>query len=385
VTITVVEVNDPPVANNDDADDGAVTNEDQPVTIDVLANDRDVDLPPDTLTVQSVTDPPNGSVANNGTDVTYTPDPDFNGTDTFSYVVSDGQGGTDVAMVTVTVNPVNDPPTANSYNASAAIVDPPQGVVIDVLSNDTDIDGSGEIDPSSVVIAVRPTHGSANPNADGTITYVPNYEPFSEDTFSYTVADIHGDISDPATVTIAIHQPRLFISKESSPDSISPGEQIRFRIAYGNDYGNGNVSTAFDVVLNDMLTGPCTLERVESPPGSIVSGFPLHLDELQAGSVGLVDVYVRASSTEVGTCENTATLTSSNADPVSASASTDIRVPTPTPTATPTPTPTATPGGMGSLAPQGGSPQAAFALLTPLLLFAGPVLLVVLDRGRRQD
>jgi len=95
--IAVTNVNDPPVA----VDDSDTTPADTPVTIDVLDNDSDTDG--DTLTVDSVTQGTHGSVSNNGNDVTYTPDPYFNGIDSFTYTISDGNGGTDTATVTVTV------------------------------------------------------------------------------------------------------------------------------------------------------------------------------------------------------------------------------------------------------------------------------------------
>jgi len=95
--ITVTNVNDPPVA----VDDSATTPQDTPVTIHVLNNDFDVDG--DTLTVDSATNGTYGSVTNNGSDVAYTPAPGFNGTDSFTYTISDGNGGTDTATVTVTV------------------------------------------------------------------------------------------------------------------------------------------------------------------------------------------------------------------------------------------------------------------------------------------
>ena len=96
-TITITNANDPPVA----VDDSDTTPADTPVTIDVLDNDSDSDG--DTLTVDSLTQGTNGSVINNGSDVTYTPDPGFNGVDSFTYTISDGNGGTDTATVTVTV------------------------------------------------------------------------------------------------------------------------------------------------------------------------------------------------------------------------------------------------------------------------------------------
>jgi uncharacterized repeat protein (TIGR01451 family) len=95
--ITVTNANDPPVA----VDDSDTTPADTPVTIDVLNNDYDVDG--DLLIVSSVSQGGHGSVVNNGNDVTYTPELSFTGTDSFSYTVSDGHGGTDTAIVTITV------------------------------------------------------------------------------------------------------------------------------------------------------------------------------------------------------------------------------------------------------------------------------------------
>ena len=107
VTITINGVNDPPVAVND----SAVTNEGTPVIIDVLNNDSDADG--DTLTVDSVTQGTNGSVINNGSNVTYTPATAFNGTDSFSYTISDGNGGTDTATVTINVTVTETPASIN--------------------------------------------------------------------------------------------------------------------------------------------------------------------------------------------------------------------------------------------------------------------------------
>ena len=98
VTVSVTAVNDAPTA----ASDSASTSEDIAVNIDVLGNDTDVDG--DTLTVNSVTQPTNGSVLINadGT-VSYTPASNFNGSDSFSYTVADGQEATDPASVTVII------------------------------------------------------------------------------------------------------------------------------------------------------------------------------------------------------------------------------------------------------------------------------------------
>jgi hypothetical protein len=91
-------------------DDSASTPEDIAATIDVLAGDSDPEGDP--LTVAAVTQGAHGTVANNGTDVTYTPGADFHGVDTFSYQAGDGKSFSLPATVTVTVAPVNDAPVA---------------------------------------------------------------------------------------------------------------------------------------------------------------------------------------------------------------------------------------------------------------------------------
>ena len=192
VTITVNPVNDAPVAN----DDTASTDEDNVVTVDVLDNDTDVDG--DELTVVSTTEPSNGSVVINedGT-VTYTPNENFNGEDTFEYTIEDEDGLQDTATVTITVNPVNDAPVANDDTAST---DEDNAVTVDVLDNDTDVDD----DELTVVSTTQPSNGNIVINEDGTITYTPNENFNGEDTFEYTIEDEDG-LQDMATVTITVN------------------------------------------------------------------------------------------------------------------------------------------------------------------------------------
>ncbi len=95
VTINVTAVNDPPVA----VDDSAQTSAGTAVTIDVLANDTDIDG--DSLSVQSVTQPGKGTATIVAGGIRYDPGPTFSGSDTFDYVVSDGNGGTDTGTVTI--------------------------------------------------------------------------------------------------------------------------------------------------------------------------------------------------------------------------------------------------------------------------------------------
>jgi len=189
VTVTVIAVNDPPVAQ----DDTAVTNEDTPVSIGVLANDSDPDG--DTLSVDWVAQPANGAASNNRSDVTYTPDPDFNGADTFTYTIADGNGGTATATVTVTVIAVNDPPLAQDDSSSTEEDTP---VIILVLSNDSDPDS----DDLSVDGVTQPTNGTASNNGNN-VTYIPDTNFHGVDMFTYVASDGNGGTAT-AMVTVAV-------------------------------------------------------------------------------------------------------------------------------------------------------------------------------------
>lgn len=118
IMISVTPVNDPPKA----IDDKLVTKEDTPATIDVLANDIEIDN--ELLVISKVTKGAGGSVTinPNGT-LTYTPNKDFYGTDAFIYTVTDREGETDTATVKVEVIPVNDPPVITSKPVTKAMVD----------------------------------------------------------------------------------------------------------------------------------------------------------------------------------------------------------------------------------------------------------------------
>ncbi len=181
------------------ADDTATTNEDSPVTISVLAND--VDANGDTLSIASVTQGSRGAVAINGTAVTYSPNPNANGTDTFTYTASDGKGGTDDAVVTVTIAPVDDLPVAGNDTATTAMG---TAVTINVLDNDSDVDG----DPLSIISVTQPTKGSATTNGT-TVTYTPVAGDTGTYAFTYTLA---GGVTATVTVTVQGATPTMHVA-----------------------------------------------------------------------------------------------------------------------------------------------------------------------------
>ncbi|HEX7181652.1 MAG TPA: Ig-like domain-containing protein [Thermoanaerobaculia bacterium] len=189
VNLTITAVNDPPNA----VDDTATTQEDRSVPISVRSNDSDVDGNP--LSVTAVTQGAHGSVTFNSLGVTYTPAANYNGTDSFTYTLSDGRGGTDTATVTVTITPVQDPPVAVNDSATTPEETP---VVVDVLVNDTDPDG----DPLIVYSVTQGANGSVtfNPNY---LTYAPNVNFTGTDSFTYTVRDSANQVRT-ATVTVTV-------------------------------------------------------------------------------------------------------------------------------------------------------------------------------------
>ncbi|WP_139838221.1 FecR family protein, partial [Roseovarius gaetbuli] len=217
VTVNVTPVNDAPVAQ----DDSAVTAEDTSVQIAVLGNDSDVDG--DALSVTQATAQHGSVQINNDGTLSYTPDADFNGTDTISYTVSDGQD-VDTAEVTVNVGAVNDAPVAQDDSAVTA---EDTSVQIAVLGNDSDVDG----DALSVTQATA-QHGSVQINNDGTLSYTPDADFNGTDTISYTVSD--GQDVDTAEVTVNVGA--VNDAPVAQDDSAVTAEDTSVQIAVlGND------------------------------------------------------------------------------------------------------------------------------------------------------
>ncbi|MCP5017464.1 MAG: tandem-95 repeat protein, partial [Ketobacter sp.] len=203
VSITVDQMADPPVANNDSAS----TSEDTPVTISVASNDTDPDgnLDPTSANTacQTCVDPANGSLGNNGDGTfTYTPNTGFTGPDSFVYEICDTEPLCDTATVSITVNLNNDPPVAVDDSANTP---EDTGMTIDVASNDSDPDGN--LDPTSANTACATCSASSNGslinNNDGTFGYIPNPNFNGSDSFVYEICDTLG-ACDTASVSITI-------------------------------------------------------------------------------------------------------------------------------------------------------------------------------------
>ncbi|HVR39157.1 MAG TPA: Ig-like domain-containing protein, partial [Thermoanaerobaculia bacterium] len=199
VTITITPVNDPPVANNDTyaVNEGGTLNVAAPG---VLANDTDPDGP--TATAILVSGPAHASsfVLNPNGSFIYVHDGSETTSDSFTYRVSDGSLLSNIATVSITVNPVNDAPVANNdaYNVN-------EGGTLNVaapgvLGNDTDADS-----PSLTAVLVSgPAHASSfTLNADGSFNYVHDGSETTFDSFTYRANDGSAN-SNIATVTITV-------------------------------------------------------------------------------------------------------------------------------------------------------------------------------------
>lgn len=190
ITYEEAAPNNAPVAVDDTAETAYQTS----VLIDATANDTDADS--DALTITDVSAPTSGSAVIEGNQIRYAPDNGFSGEDFFTYDISDGRGGTDSGTVTVTVLPfVNTAPVAVDdtvqvyYEISR---------LIDVLSNDTDVDGQ----TLSITGVSTPTSGTAVIES-GKIRYTPNSGFSGGDSFTYSISDGAGG-ADTATVTLTV-------------------------------------------------------------------------------------------------------------------------------------------------------------------------------------
>jgi len=166
----------------------------------VLANDGDGQAGL-VGTVTLVTDVSHGTLDLNADgSFTYTPDPEFSGTDMFTYVANDGNGDSNEAPVTITVVQVNDPPVAvaDSYDATE---DTLLEVTVEngLLVNDSDIDSAAIL--ANLVDDVD--HGTLDFDNDGSFTYTPDEDYFGDDTFTYQATDGES-LSDVVTVTITV-------------------------------------------------------------------------------------------------------------------------------------------------------------------------------------
>jgi len=179
----------------------------------------------------------------------FTPAEDYNGeVPSIIYTVEDSDGASDTAVLNITVEAVNDAPVAQDDEASTQEDTP---VVIDVDSNDSDIDGDLDLSSLAIVAGSEPQHGNVTIDPDtGEITYTPEPNWNGTDTFTYQICD-NGDpvLCDEANVTVTVEAVNdapvaLDNNRTVEEDTILTGNLIT------DDDGQGVDSDADGDVLN---------------------------------------------------------------------------------------------------------------------------------------
>jgi hypothetical protein len=190
LTFGVSVVNDPPVAN----DDTATTDEEKPVLITLTGSDPDGEQ----LTYNIVTGPSHGTLSETEPNLIYTPNPNFNGSDSFTFKVNDSAADSVPATVSIMVSPVNDPPVANPQSETTK-----ENKSVSAVLTGSDMDS----DPLMFIICKKPEHGTltldSNFNKNGMLSYTPKPYFTGLDTFTFKLNDRKAD-STPVTVSINV-------------------------------------------------------------------------------------------------------------------------------------------------------------------------------------
>ncbi len=191
VSISVTAVNDAPEA----LAQSATVAEDGSVGIRLAGKDAEDDV----LTYALVSPPVHGSISGTAPDLVYTPNANYNGSDSFTFKVDDSQLTAAAAIVTITVTPVNDAPVAvaDSYTVN-------EGAILNIaapgiVANDTDADG----DAMTAILVSSTTNGTLTLNPNGSFSYTHNGSETTLDSFSYKVKDGGAD-SNITTVVISV-------------------------------------------------------------------------------------------------------------------------------------------------------------------------------------
>ncbi|MBM4001647.1 MAG: tandem-95 repeat protein, partial [Planctomycetes bacterium] len=309
VTVLVQPVNDPPTAVNDAFGGATAVQEDSgPVVLDVLANDSAAPDAAETLRIVSVGAGSNGgtiAVGPSGTHVTYRPAPNFHGTETFAYTISDRGDATGItasATVSVEVLDVNDPPVG--VNDTFGLPEDSAATRFDPLAND-----HGGTDPRENLIVQSVT---AQSGAQGTIaiveggkaiTYRPPANFFGQELFAYTLADGRGGtiqaimrfnvsaVNDPPTAVADTGDAKFRVSKNTTNQAIDvlrndhsapdAAESLVIRTVTAPSSGQARVAADGKSVLFTPpadYVGTATFQYTIEDPGGLTSTATAEVD-----------------------------------------------------------------------------------------------------------
>ena len=220
--IITVSNNDAPVADIQSVS----TDEDTALSIILTATDADGD----SLTYTTVSSPSNGSLSGTAPNLTYTPDPDFNGDDFFTFKANDGIADSDPATISIAVVPVNDKPIADDQSVSTD-----ENTELQITLTATDADG----DSLTYTTVSSPSNGSLSGTAPN-LTYTPNSDFTGSDSIIFKANDGIAD-SDPATISITVNAVSQGISITLiDPNTVESGGSVNVTIT-GTGFDTVNV------------------------------------------------------------------------------------------------------------------------------------------------
>ncbi|HEV7573012.1 MAG TPA: DNA/RNA non-specific endonuclease [Thermoanaerobaculia bacterium] len=246
------------------ADQSVSTNEDAPKAF--TFNTANATANPLTYTI--VSGPSHGSVNGSNGSETYTPAPDFNGTDTFTYKVNDGSHDSNTATVTITVLEANDPPNAFDDSKTAAANTPLTFPSSDLTTNDNPgpANESSQTLTVTAVTATASTHGLVALTS-GNVTYTPDVNYSGPASFTYSVCDngITVGVADPrcstATVKVTVNAPVTTHFSVTVPANVTSGTAFNVTV------------TALDASNNTVTGYTGTVHFTSSSAGSLPADY----------------------------------------------------------------------------------------------------------------
>lgn len=241
ISVSVVPLNQAPVAANQ----SVITDEDTALAIVLSASD----LENSPLTYSVVAAPTHGSLSGSGANLSYAPAANYYGADSFTFKASDGVKESNVAIVSITINPVNDAPLGTAQNVT---LDKNTAIKITLAASDA------EGDTLSYAIATQPNHGTLSGSAPNLI-YVPQTDYLGADSFSFTAND--GSATSAATtVTLDIQSINISPAITRGPYLQSPSQNaitLRWRTATAvtGIVRYGPTATTLNSIISEQASG----------------------------------------------------------------------------------------------------------------------------------
>jgi len=302
ITITVNEVNTAPVADAISTS----TNEDTAKVITLTSTDSD--LPVNTITYSKVTDPTHGTVSISGNQATYTPNENYNGSDSFTYRANDSTANSNTATVSITITAVNDSPSITSvaptpavedtiytYNASISDVDGPtptwsiasSDTCGGVITSDTGVytfTPAGPIPPASCVIGIK-VSDNGTPNLSATQSTTISITAVND--LPVSAADSYSTKEDE---TLTVATPGV-LTNDSDPDNVNITAVLVSNVSHGTLTLNTNGSFSYTPGANYNGSDSFTYKATDGESDSNTTTVTITITPVNDAPVAVANSY----------------------------------------------------------------------------------------------